>query len=384
MTMETARIAGTAKAQGELWGIRPRDWAEAQESFSRPLYETVLRRTEIGAGTRVLDVGCGAGLFCVLAAKRGARVAGIDATAPFIAIASERVPQGDFRTGEMEVLPYENKTFEVVTGFNSFQFAANPVNALKEARRVAKPGCAVVTATWGKPELCEAAAFLAALRPLLPPPPPGAPGPFALSPDGALEALVEQAGLAPKSVVDVDCPFEYPDLETLLRGFLSAGPSVKAIQVSGEARVRDAVTAAMAPFKLSSGGYRLEKHVPVSDRDGIVAGIARGTGLRTVAVPDGFWHLMGHWNEGRTRLEDALARSKDPSSPTYPRRSWEQDASRTDKATEREPRRCVNRGWPSAAAFRIRRASHGFSFGWRFSRSSRPSMRRPRSCWRRV
>jgi SAM-dependent methyltransferase len=252
------RVAGTASAQGELWGARARDWADLQEGLARPLYESVLRTTGIGTRTGVLDVGCGAGLFCVLAAERGARVAGIDATAAFIAIAKERVPDGDFRVGEMEVLPYEDNTFDVVTGFNSFQFAANPVNALREARRVAKPGSAVVTATWGKPELCEAAAFLAALRPFLPPPPPGAPGPFALSADGALEALVDQAGLAPKSVADVDCPFEYPDLETLLRGLLSAGPAVKAIQVSGEARVRDAVTTAMAPFRLSSGGYRLE------------------------------------------------------------------------------------------------------------------------------
>ncbi len=218
--MDTSqRIAGTAHAQGEIWGIRARDWADVQEGVSRPLYESVLRKTGIGAGTRVLDVGCGAGLFCALAAARGARVTGIDAAAAFIDISKERVPQGEFRVGEMEVLPYEDKMFDVVTGFNSFQFAAKPVNALREARRVAKPGAAVVTATWGKPESCEASAFLAALRPLLPPPPPGAPGPFALSADGALEALVEQAGLTPKSVAGVDCPFEYPDLETLLRGF---------------------------------------------------------------------------------------------------------------------------------------------------------------------
>lgn len=258
MEATSQQITGTAVVQGELWGVRAQDWAESQEGFSRPLYEAVLRKTGIGKGTVVLDVGCGAGLFCVLAAERGARVGGIDAAAPFIAIARERVADGDLRVAEMETLPYEDKTFDVVTGFNSFQFAANPVNALKEAGRVAKPGAAVAIATWGNPELCEAKAFLEALRPLLPPPPPGAPGPFALSVEGALEALVEQAGLTPKNAENVECPFEYPDLETLLRGFLSAGPSVKAIRVSGETRVRDAVTTAMAPFKLSSGGYRLE------------------------------------------------------------------------------------------------------------------------------
>jgi SAM-dependent methyltransferase len=259
MTMGTAGrpVEGTAALQGELWGVRARDWAEAQEGFSRPLYEAALRRTAVAAGARVLDVGCGSGLFCVLARERGAEVAGIDATAAFIAIAKERVPGGDFRVGEMEAMPHEDKMFDLVTGFNSFQFAANPVNALREARRVAKPGAAVVIATWGRPERCEAAALLAALRPLLPPPPPGAPGPFALSAEGTLEALAEKSGLRPQRVEEVDCPFEYPDLETLLRGFLSAGPSVKAVQVSGESRVRDAVTATVAPFRLSSGGYRL-------------------------------------------------------------------------------------------------------------------------------
>jgi len=148
--------------------------------------------------------------------------------------------------------------FDVVTGFNSFQFATNPVNARREARRAAKPGAAVVTATWGKPELCEASAYLAALRPVLPPAPPGAPGPFALSGEGALEALVEQAGLTPRSVEDVECPLEYPDLKTALRGLLSAGPAVKAIQTLGEIRVREAVTTAIGQFKLSVGGYRLE------------------------------------------------------------------------------------------------------------------------------
>ena len=258
--METTnrKTPGTAGVQGELWGIRAQDWAEAQEGFSRPLYESVLSATGIGKGSIVLDVGCGAGLFGMLAAECGAQVAGIDATRAFIAIAKQRVPQGDFRLGEMEQLPYDGGTFDVVTGFNSFQFAGDPVNALKEARRVSKRGAAVVTATWGKPETCDAAAFMEALRPLLPPAPPGAPGPFALSADGALEALAEQAGLTPRSVGEVDCPFEYANLDALLRGFLSAGPSVKAIQVSGEAKVRNAVTTAVAPFRLSSGGYHLE------------------------------------------------------------------------------------------------------------------------------
>lgn len=249
---------GSAAVQGSLWGARARDWAEVQEAVSRPLYEAVLLQAGVGAKMRVLDVGCGAGLFCALAAERAARVSGLDASPPLLAIAKERVPFGEFREGEMETLPYPDRTFDLVTGFNAFQFAARPREALVEARRVAQPGASVVIATWGKPEDTEAAQFLAALRPLLPPAPPGAPGPFALSADGALEEFARGAGLTPRRVGEADCPLEYSDLETALRGLLAGGPVVRAIQTSGEARVREAVVEAIAPFRLSSGGYRLE------------------------------------------------------------------------------------------------------------------------------
>jgi SAM-dependent methyltransferase len=199
-----------------------------------------------------------AALWGARAARRGARVTGIDATAALIAIARERIPHGDFRVGEMEALPYAHSAFDVVTGFNSFQYAASPVNALREAGRVARTGAPVVIAVWGKPEDTEAAAYLAALGSLMPPPPPGAPGPFALSQDGALEALVTQAELTPTQVEEVDCLWEYPDEETALRGLLAAGPAVLAIQRSGEDRVREATARAIAPFRTASGGYELK------------------------------------------------------------------------------------------------------------------------------
>lgn len=191
---------GTAKIQGVLWGAKPRDWAEVQEGTVLALYEAVLSRTGVGPGTALLDVGCGAGMFCQTAARRGARVSGLDATAPFIDIARTRVPDGDFRVGEMEELPFADHQFDLVTGFNSFQYAASPVDALREARRVARTGGSVVVAVWGKPEDTQASAYLAALGSCLPPPPPGSPGPFALSRDGALEELVTEAGLTPTTV----------------------------------------------------------------------------------------------------------------------------------------------------------------------------------------
>jgi SAM-dependent methyltransferase len=247
---------GTASVQGQIWGTRAKDWANAQEGVAVPLFEAVLQETAVGANTSVLDIGCGSGIFCEMAAKRGARVSGLDASEPLLAIARERVQGGDFRTGEMEELPYADQTFDVVTGFSSFQFAANPVNALQEASRVSRTG-SVVIAVFGKPEENESTAYIKAMGSLLPSPPPGAPGPFALSADGALEALAIKAGMTPTIVKTIECPWDYPDEKTALRGLLSSGPAIRAIQNKGEEVVRDVVLQVIAPFKTGSGGYYL-------------------------------------------------------------------------------------------------------------------------------
>jgi SAM-dependent methyltransferase len=181
---------GTAPVQGRLWSARARDWAEVQEATTvLPLFEAIADSLGVGAGTRVLDVGCGAGRFLRLAADRGADVAGLDATAALVAIARERLPGADLREGEMERLPWDDGSFDAVSGINAFQYAARPAAAAAEAARVVRHGGLVAVATWGRPEDCEAAAYLGALGMLLPPPPPGAPGPFALSQPGALASL---------------------------------------------------------------------------------------------------------------------------------------------------------------------------------------------------
>jgi SAM-dependent methyltransferase len=248
----------TSTQNGRLWGARARDWAELAERQTRPAYEAVLGRANVGAGTVYLDVGCGAGLAAQLAAERGARVSGLDASEPLLAIARERVPEGDFRLGDLEDLPFEDDRFDVVSGFNSFQFAGNPERALSEAKRVARSGGLVVILTWGPPEGMEAASVLAALKPLAPPPSPGAPGPFALSDETALRAFATAAVLEPAEVFDIERPWIDPDLDTALRGLNSSGVAARAIESSGEEAVTRAWSEALAPFRQADGGYRVE------------------------------------------------------------------------------------------------------------------------------
>lgn len=250
-------VTGTAGVQGPLWGARAQDWSQLQERGMRPLHAEVAR-VAVKPGMSVLDIGCGSGQFAQIAAEQGAKLSGLDASAGLLAVARERTPGGDFRQGEMVELPWPDHTFDLVTGFNSFQYAHDFVKALGEAKRVAKPGAHVIIALWGRDEDCEAVATIRALAPLLPPPPPGAPGPLALGQDGLVERLATEAGLTPGEWVSVDCPWVYPDLETALKATISAGPMIRAINHAGEEAVRAAETEALKPFRLSDGSYRME------------------------------------------------------------------------------------------------------------------------------
>jgi SAM-dependent methyltransferase len=157
----------------------------------------------------------------------------------------------------MEALPHADASFDVVTGFNAFQYATSPRHAVAEAHRVLRPGGVLAIAVWGLSYECEAAGHLKALGGLMPPPPPGTPGPFALSDESNLKALAGDAGFTPVAIIDVDCPWVYPDLETALRAMLSAGPAERAIRNSNMERARQVVSGSIAAYRTVSGAYRL-------------------------------------------------------------------------------------------------------------------------------
>jgi SAM-dependent methyltransferase len=247
-----------ATIQGELWSVRAWDWAELQEPQHLPKYEDAVRRIRIGARRRVLDLGCGAGVFCRLAADAGASVTGIDAAPALVELARERVPEGCFDVGDIQALPYEECSFDVVTAFNSLQFAPDPLTALSEVRRVTAPGASIYILVWGREQHTELVAVMKALHPLVPPRPPGGPGPFALSAPGLLEDLATRSGFTVAETGYIELPYEYPDEAATLRAQCSSAPAVLAARTSGEAAVKDAIIRALAPYRTTSGGYRIE------------------------------------------------------------------------------------------------------------------------------
>jgi SAM-dependent methyltransferase len=140
--------------------IAPRD-ESPRDQYTHGHHESVLRthawRTvansaaylipELTAGLSLLDVGCGPGTITVDLARRLApgRVVGIDSAAEIIEQAAglafdEGVGNADFRVGDIYALDFPDASFDIVHAHQVLQHVANPVAAMREVRRVLKPG----------------------------------------------------------------------------------------------------------------------------------------------------------------------------------------------------------------------------------------------------
>jgi SAM-dependent methyltransferase/sporulation protein YlmC with PRC-barrel domain len=92
----------------------------------------------------VLDVGTGTGLFAEHFAARGLEVAGIDANPAMVEAARQLVPQGRFRHASAEVVPHPDGAFDLVFLGLVLHETDDPALALREARRIARLGAAVL------------------------------------------------------------------------------------------------------------------------------------------------------------------------------------------------------------------------------------------------
>jgi ubiquinone/menaquinone biosynthesis C-methylase UbiE len=202
-------------------------------------FKLFLMLSPLARAQNCLTLAVGSGLASAMGANLGAKVRGLDSSPNLLKIAKKRVPDGDFRLGDMNSsFPWQDDTFDVVTAFNSLFFATDQVLTLSEVRRVTRPSGRVAIVYWGLPEEVEASAYLNALKPLMPPP-PELPNPFSTA--DQLEELARKVQLKPQCVFDVNWSWKYPDLRTALRGLLSAGPSTIAIRIAGEQAVRDSL-----------------------------------------------------------------------------------------------------------------------------------------------
>ena len=114
--------------------------------------EEFFRRLDVTPGTRLLDVGCGAGQLALIAARAGAQVVGCDIAVNWLEKARARAAaeglEITFEEGDAESLPYADAQFDVVTSLIGAMFAPRPDMVAAELTRVCRPGGMIAMANW--------------------------------------------------------------------------------------------------------------------------------------------------------------------------------------------------------------------------------------------
>ena len=195
-------------------------------------------RLGIAPGTKLLDVGCGAGQLAIPAAKAGVHVTGLDLAPNLVEQARQRARAEGvvalFDEGDAEALPYNAGSFDVVLSLIGAMFAPQPEKVAAELIRVCRPGGRIIMANW-TPEGFIGQMFKVIGRHV--PPPAIMPSPLKW---GAEEAVRERLGSGvrdlrlTKRLYPIEYPFPPADVVEFFRTYY--GPTNRAFAALEEPR----------------------------------------------------------------------------------------------------------------------------------------------------
>lgn len=126
--------------------------------------EALLDQGLLSGAARALDLGCGAGTYVRLLAKRGHSVVGLDYSLPSLgrAMAADLPQAGRYVAGDASCLPFPDRSFQAVTCIGVLQALERPETALTEIARVLEPAGVAVVETLNPWNLLAAARRLSA------------------------------------------------------------------------------------------------------------------------------------------------------------------------------------------------------------------------------